>query len=107
MPVLPRPTSLMTTYLPIFSGILRGAALGGGLDLGAGADMTREFSETARQDTVSVLSATVMHASAASGVAVRSVNHCKQVLFPEMIVAGMRELHHVPVLHDHCAGRAA
>jgi hypothetical protein len=33
--------------LPIFSGILRGAALGGGLDLGAGTDMTREISETA------------------------------------------------------------
>ena len=34
MPVLPRPTSLMITYLPIFSGILRGAGLVGGLILG-------------------------------------------------------------------------
>src|SRR3954465_12265608 len=69
----------MTTYLPIFSGILRGAGLGGGLDLGAGTDMTREISETARQDTVSVLRATVMQASPGSGVAVRPFSRRKQV----------------------------
>src|SRR5579871_428273 len=41
MPVLPRPTSLITTYLPIFSGILRGGADRELDDLDAGADMTR------------------------------------------------------------------
>src|ERR1700737_25000 len=42
MPVLPRPTSLITTYLPIFSGILRGGAvLEVADDFGAGADMAR------------------------------------------------------------------
>jgi hypothetical protein len=38
---------LMTTYLPIFSGIFRGVGLGGGVGLEAGTDMTRENSETA------------------------------------------------------------
>jgi hypothetical protein len=37
----------MTTYLPIFSGTFRGLGLGGGVDLEAGTDMTRENSETA------------------------------------------------------------
>jgi hypothetical protein len=39
--VLPRPTSLITTYLPIFSGTLRGAVLEDVADLEAGADMIR------------------------------------------------------------------
>src|SRR5579862_5185398 len=39
----------------------------------------------------------------ASGGAHASAKTRKQPLFPEMIIAGMRELHHVPVIHHRSA----
>src|SRR5438034_5383904 len=63
MPVLPRPTSLTTTYLPILSG-MRLTGLASGTAFGTEVDIwARRRCEKAHQDTVSPRHATVMQAS--------------------------------------------
>jgi hypothetical protein len=62
--VLPRPTSRMTAYLPILSG-MRAAGLAGGTVFEAGIDMARGDSQTSREDKTPPSEATVIHPSRA------------------------------------------
>src|SRR6202042_2162135 len=95
----------MTTYLPILSGIFA-PGLAGGMVLEAGNDMSAACKRTARQDKVSHRRMTVMHASgarprarAAHGRAPRAVQRDSA----EVLITGMRELHHSPFAQHLCA----
>ena len=79
--------------------------MGGEVDFEAGTDMTRGSSENARQDTVCILGTTVIQTSTARAVWKPVTYYGKCDLFPEMIIARMRELHHVPVPQNERPGR--
>src|SRR6516225_10697805 len=110
MPVLPRPTSRMTTYLPILSG-MRAPGLGSGTDLEAGSvigwwRVVRDGASGYGVARSSDCDATLTQ-SAATAAAARRGHSRSAALSAEMLVTGMRELHHTTVAHHDGAGLGA
>src|SRR5579863_3079581 len=92
----------MTEYLPILSG-MRPPGLAGGIDFEAGSVMACRRQPRMLEDTVPPRGAAVMHASR-SPRCVRRARHaaaaCAADSSGEMLVSGMRELHHSTVARD-------
>src|SRR5215469_13201991 len=96
MPVLPRPTSLMTTYLPILSG-MRAPGLGIGTDLEAGSVIGGAIARdgasgygVARTSDCDV----TLTRYAATAAGARSDQRRAAAASAKMLVTRMRELHH-------------
>src|SRR6516164_1871557 len=106
MPVLPRPTSLMTTYLPILSG-MRPPGLGIGTDLEAGSVIGwRDCRDGASGYGVARSSDCDVSLTrfAATAAAAPCGRRTAAALSAEMLVTRMRELHHsTAVAHHHGA----